>query len=680
MYIDLVINNEVKKMQLGYIVGVHSVINTRNEMYNDKTPVIKKYGTSFRQILQGNKPDKIYTSNNDIFATLHTYDITTCSDFLTIKPHTSDKDQELLSPASGSFHNSTESTSYYYRINMSFLENRYGGNFDCTLNNYINVGENVRSDIKDFMLFATDEIINEKRTIICLTQNKFKISGANQPTCFGKTDAGELTSHQWYNLNYTNMEISFEYYSAPFTNYGEIGLSNQAYNILYYLGTKKQAGGKYRALVATAPQPQYRNFDYGNLVELNERNKYYYYPHFVDGNSTDRWFLYKGVFARNYILNIISDKDNPEPDTPQIPDIPTPEPENPNDPNNPDNIDNLNPEPSDTVPIPTPSPSPTFSAKLITAYKLSIDNLSALAKEMWTSTFYDNVIKMFQNPMDCLVSLSEYPIDVPTGGTQNIQLGNVEMSTAGAVIRNPFVTVDLGTVTITEKYNSYLDYMNTQLIIYLPFIGFEQISIDYMNSQLQLQYNVDILSGNCVAILYAISYNSNLQSVVGQWNGNMAYSIPLSGRDFSNMASSLWNTAMSAGSVIASSRIPAVTASGFTKGSPSGFGAPSLGSVTDLGNNIINTIEAANATTSGGHLSANAGHLGVLQPYVIISRPVQKINANYYASYGRILDAYTSFSTLSGFTKVKSCNLFIAGATVDEVREIERLLKEGVIF
>lgn len=672
MYIELVINNEVRRMYLGYIEGIHSVAGSKNSFYKDKTPVIKKYGTSFRQILGTDRPNEIKTTSGLSFAYIQSdSSITICDSFVEIEPFTSPNDSKILPVAIGSFHDShTINNDNYYRLRV---ENELGGRIACRLHNYLFNSPNSYTPVRDIMLFATDEIIDGKRTIIYLADNKYKMLGTEQPTCFGKIQSGEYTTHQWYPLNYTKMEIGFEFSSAPFENYYA---SEQ--RVLFYLGTKKQAGNRYRVTVNTAPQPQYRDFDYGNLIEFNDYTKYFYTPSFVDKN-TEYWHCAQGGIVID-MDSYFSDPDNPEPPTPPIPDLPIPDPENPSDPDNPDNPDNLEPEPSDPVPMPTPSPSPTFSAKLITAYKLSPDNLSALAEEMWTSTFYDNIVKMFQNPMDCLISLSEFPIDVPVGASQNIQLGNVEMSTAGAVVRNPFVVVDLGTVTITEKYNSYLDYMNTQLIIYLPFIGFEQISIDYMNSQLQLQYNVDILSGNCVAILYAISYNSNLQSVVGQWNGNMAYSIPLSGRDFSNMASSLWNTAMSAGSVIASSRIPAVAASGFAKGSPSGFGAPSLGSVADLGNNIINTIESANATTSGGHLSANAGHLGVLQPYVIISRPVQKINANYYASYGRILDAYTSFSALSGFTKVKSCNLFIAGATVDEVREIERLLKEGVIF
>lgn len=666
-------------MYFGYIEGINTVgLSNNSYLQRDKVPRIIKKGTSFRQILGGNRPDTVKDTKGNIFATRKLFDNIYITKYknktISIKNFTLPSNTKILPmPIIKSAEIESQSPYYYYEINRSFCD------FKTNLYCYTEVNT-LFSDIStsygahDFMLFATDEIIDGKRTIMYLSDNKFTIINKESGQCYGSSTFG-VTGVLWYNLNFTQISMNFDIASGVFNG-------NLPSLILFYLGTTKQAGNRYIKMVHTGDVAQYAEFDYGNLIEFNDATKTFYRFHFFNPDYHNFTEISLGRHTNVYNQTLYEDTDNPiPPDIDVPPEIPLPDPEDPTDPTNPDNPDNLEPEPSDPIPKPIPSPSPAFTAKLITAYRLSADNLSALANEMWTQNFYDNIVKMFTNPMDCLISLSEYPIDIPAGVTQAIQLGNVKMETAGAVIRNPFITVDLGLVELDEKFKSYLDYVSTTVTIYLPFIGFEQVSIDYMNSQLQLQYNVDIMSGNCVAILYAISYNSNLQSVVGQWNGNMAYSIPLSGRDFSQMASSLWNTAMSAGSVIASSRIPTMGATGFSKGITGGFGLPSLDSVSDLGNSIINTIEAANATTSGGHLSANAGHLGSLQPYLIITRPVQKINANYYNSYGRTLDAYTPFNVLIGYTKIKSVNLTLPSATAEEIKMVENLLKnEGVIF
>ena len=680
MYIDLVINNKAKQMYFGYISGVDtSNAPDKSTLNRAKTPRIEKLGTSFRQLLGSERPNKIlFAQDGNTFMQLNNLplDINFYDNCDTVADDFYDTNHKPLARPI------VAGTLYNGEIITEKQSERYSHNTIPQLSLCMRTKTIYPSytDYRlDFMFMATDEIINGKRTIAILYANKFKFERPVLTYGRYKKNGTKVTPTPFINFNISPLQIGFQDDPPIIELEPQSRINNKIYPMFAGTNTELTLTHSYKTCDAAGCILAY--YDYSGLGEQKDYNKTFTTPVFAALNGNPNFYDFRGYFnPTNFPREYISDPDIIYPPTPDIPDLPLPDPDNPTDPDNPDNPDNLEPDPSDPIPPPKPSPSPTFGAKLITAYRLNQDNLNALADEMWTSNFYDNIVKMFVNPMDCLISLSEYPINVPAGAQQAIQLGNVEMSTAASVVRNPFVEVELGTCQLTEKYQSYLDYMNTRIEIFLPFIGFEQISIDYMNSILSLKYNVDILSGNCVAILSATSFNSNLNSVVGQWNGNMAYSIPLSGRDFSQMASSLWNTATSAASVIASSKIPTIAPSGFSKGGGGGFGLPSLSSVANLGNNIINTIEAANATTSGGHLSANSGHLSMLTPYLIITRPVQKINANYYASFGRTLDAYTPFSALSGYTKVKSCNLSIPSATQDEILAIDKLLKEGVIF
>ena len=72
--------------------------------------------------------------------------------------------------------------------------------------------------------------------------------------------------------------------------------------------------------------------------------------------------------------------------------------------------------------------------------------------------------------------------------------------------------------------------------------------------------------------------------------------------------------------------------------------------------------------------------LGCEQPYIFLSQPIQVFDSLYpsYEGYPSYL-AY-SLNELHGFTKVESLIDNTVSATDEEKREIEKLLKEGVIL
>ena len=72
--------------------------------------------------------------------------------------------------------------------------------------------------------------------------------------------------------------------------------------------------------------------------------------------------------------------------------------------------------------------------------------------------------------------------------------------------------------------------------------------------------------------------------------------------------------------------------------------------------------------------------MGIKKPYMIIRRPKQMIPDKYGAFNGYPTNTYVQLSDLIGYTRVSDIRLNIPDATVDEILECERLLKEGVVL
>ena len=88
-------------------------------------------------------------------------------------------------------------------------------------------------------------------------------------------------------------------------------------------------------------------------------------------------------------------------------------------------------------------------------------------------------------------------------GERQIWLRYQNTSVSSAYTNNTITTVDLGKVSIVGKTSSQLDF-ESDIEVYLPFIGYEKLSTEkYMNKTLHIVYRCNMLSGACVASLYA---------------------------------------------------------------------------------------------------------------------------------------------------------------------------------
>lgn len=348
----------------------------------------------------------------------------------------------------------------------------------------------------------------------------------------------------------------------------------------------------------------------------------------------------------------------PDPDTGDDPDPvpPTPEPTPQPDPIDPDPT----PTPSEPTIIPTP-PTIASSSKLFTVYNPSLSELNGLGAYLWDSSLVDTLKKLWQNPLDGVISLIQVFVTPSTSGSANIMLGYLNSGVSAPVVSSQFVEIDCGTVTLNEKNKNATDYTPyTTLSIYLPFIGITELDAnEFMNGAISVKYTVDVYTGTCLAqVKCTRSGDMPDGATLYTFSGNCSQQLPLTSGDATGVLRALINSA-GAGLSIAT-----------------GGGLGVVAGAMSIANNLAHDMLHVGHS---GNLSANAGIMGIKKPYLIINRQRPYTANAYNEYYGFPVNKTVYLNNCQGFTRLKSVRLKTI-ATEPERMEIENLLKEGVIF
>ena len=338
----------------------------------------------------------------------------------------------------------------------------------------------------------------------------------------------------------------------------------------------------------------------------------------------------------------------PEPEPELAP--PSPEP-NPPDPNPPV------PTPIGTIPIPTLDT--TSADRMFTVYNPTDGNVNSLGAFLWTSNVIEQIKKLWDDPMQAIISFHKIYGAPTVGSSQEIVLGYIESGVSAPVVTSQFCDVDCGSVTVPELLNNATSYAPfTSLHIYLPFIGIMELDTnECMKATLHVKYRIDVYTGTCVALIY-VSRNPDLtnEQVLYTFSGNASQQLPLTSSSFGGAISALLGLA-GAGVAVAS-------------GGALGVAAGAVSAAHSL------TQEMVHINRSGG-LSANAGILGSRTPYLILSRQYCSDANGYAGFYGYPSNKTVYIGNCNGYIKCKDV-IFRGSCTQAEAEEIESLLKSGV--
>ena len=311
---------------------------------------------------------------------------------------------------------------------------------------------------------------------------------------------------------------------------------------------------------------------------------------------------------------------------------------------------------SDPIDFPTVPAIDAVDTGLVSLFCPSLAGIKSLGSYLWSGAFDVNTFKkIFADPMDCIIGLSIFPVAL-TGPASSLYVGNQNTGLSFPKLGSQWVDVDCGTLNVKEFIGSYLDYSPyTKIEIYLPFIGVRPLNPDdVMSKSIELKYRIDLMSGGCVAYLKVNN------SIIYTYEGQCSASVPITSAQYGNIIQSALSIAGSIGSLTATGGASA----------PSDFG--------NIASNITNVVKPD--IQKSGAYSGSGALLGVMTPYLIISRPRPAIpaNQNKYQGYPAMITR--TLSNVSGYTEVEDIRLNNVRAMDQEKDEIRRLLHSGVIL
>lgn len=309
-------------------------------------------------------------------------------------------------------------------------------------------------------------------------------------------------------------------------------------------------------------------------------------------------------------------------------------------------------------PVPT---APTGSASALwSVYHPTQTQINSFGSWLWGSPFLTDIGKLFQNPIDGVISLHKIFAPPVDSGTGTIVVGTLDSNVSSATVTQQYVTVDCGYIDCHEQFGNVFDYPPyTQVSLYLPFIGIVPLSTDdVMRSTLHVVYGVDVFTGACLAMV-EVTRDGNTVNMY-QHAGVCSVQYPLSNVQNSQMISGLLSVAAGVASIAT-----AGTASAAIGGALAVSGGAASAARSSVGR-------------SGG-FSGNAGAMGIKKPYLILQRPQTKVAKTFPRIEGYPTNYSTTLGDCSGYVKVRSVHVNGINATDGELQEIENMLKAGVI-
>lgn len=307
---------------------------------------------------------------------------------------------------------------------------------------------------------------------------------------------------------------------------------------------------------------------------------------------------------------------------------------------------------------PTVVPQTGKASSLYSVYNPSQEQLNKFGSWLWSSDFFEQIKKLFNDPMQAIIGLHKVYSPVQTSGLGTIKCGYLDSSVPSKLVSEQYVTVDCGSVSLQEYFGNVFDYPPfTEISIYLPFIGVRRLDpSDIMRATVSVKYHVDVFTGACLADVNV--KRDTAGGVLYTFPGSCSVQYPLSSGSYMGIVSTIASTVVGA----------------ITSPTPLGAGAAVLGGITNLTFNSHANVERS------GSFTGNAGAMGAKIPYLIISRPQTAMAQNFETLSGYPSNTYTKLSACAGFTQVKFVHVENLNATDAEKQEIEQLLKEGVIL
>lgn len=328
---------------------------------------------------------------------------------------------------------------------------------------------------------------------------------------------------------------------------------------------------------------------------------------------------------------------------------------------------------SDNIPVPSLPTVSACSCGMITMYDVTVQEIKDLADFLWSdiSEIDEHLRKLFNDPMDGIISLSLMPIAPTSLSSETINIGGVAIDgVTGQRLISQYAQLDCGSVNVNAYYGNALDYNPyTKCAIYLPFIGTQTLNIDdVVGRDIGVIYNIDVLTGACTAFVTCSG------SVFYSFTGTIGSQIPISGKNASEIFGAVASIGITAGLAVASggASVSAVAAE-----SASGINGRMAASLVQSG---LSVMGAKADIQRGGATTSTHGLLGVKYPVITLIRPRQSLPVNFHAFKGYPSNITAILGNLSGYTEIQYMHVDTIPCTLEEKQLIQTTLEQGIII
>lgn len=321
-------------------------------------------------------------------------------------------------------------------------------------------------------------------------------------------------------------------------------------------------------------------------------------------------------------------------------------------------------------------PAITGASVLTTSYALTPAQVKTFGNFLWDDNFLDNVALLTLSPSENVVSCKLFPCSF-TGTDSALKVGNVIVPLGEGVFAKKLEGTNKANNVIQYGWKkvlpegatpTFIDYSGT-VLVYLPFIGYKEIPLEIcMNKFLRIQYNIDIVSGECQVTLYTSSSNSadlttNYGTPFVKYSGSIAVDIPLTSSNRSNIESAMLQNVMGAGA--------------------SAVMGNAGGVLSNAGGFVNNALFGQVHYETKGVPTPSCELLDKFIPFLVYIRPHYQNTDNFRSNYGHSIgykcnNVYT-IGSLKGFTKVYDFDTDGIKGTEEEKQELKRIMESGFI-
>lgn len=301
------------------------------------------------------------------------------------------------------------------------------------------------------------------------------------------------------------------------------------------------------------------------------------------------------------------------------------------------------------------------------AYKMNLSELRNFTTFFWSGfdigdVLLNTVSGLYDGISNNVLSVSYFPLGSPNTTDREIKVGRLTTDITGHSINQNLQTTDMGSITIGEKFKSFVDYAPyTQLGLYLPYCGTVKIDTNiYMGTTLRVKLVIDLFTGNGTYLLFSDG------TLINEFTCQIGYNIPFAVNSGIEMQSQIVGNAVSATTSLA--------VGGATGGVGLALGA-------------VNALEGATVDAPPIDIK------GSLSPASALASPQQCILYRVSPTYNRPstyakrsgMPCFKSYKlgSLSGFTQIDNPIIKTFSGTPPtqgEYDELINLLKKGVIL